>query len=275
MAVVALERALRHLMAVEYGRAYGKGWLQRVTSAEQREKWEQKREDEQRRRPGVFISPVVGLEYSETYELVEIAKAHWGPLADALGRQKRVLPLLETFERIRNTASHSRDLVVFEREMMSGIAGEIRNKVTLHMTTQDPAGDYYPRIEMVADSFGTAINLVAEMRELAGSAQPHTVLHPGDIVTFRCSGVDPLKRQIEWSLRSTRREFQRLVADSDEIVELTWEVQEQDIVESVAAEIFMAVAGASYHRANGFDHRAYIEYRVRPINVNQQTPPTS
>lgn len=266
---------MRHLMAVEYGRAYGQGWLQRVTSAEQQEKWEQKREDEQRRRPGVFVPPVAGLEYSETYELVEIAKVHWEPLADALGKQKRVLPLLETFERIRNAASHSRDLVVFEREMMSGIAGEIRNKVTLHMTAQDPAGDFYPRIEFVTDSFGTAITLSAKMHEIAGSAQPYTVLHPGDIVTFRRSAVDPHGRQIEWSLRSTRREFQRLVAESDETVELTGEVQEQDIVESVAAEIFMAVAGASYHRADGFDHRAYIMYRVRPNMVNRQTPPSS
>lgn len=267
MAVVALERALRYLMAVEYGRAYGREWLSRVTTPRQREKWAERREDEMRRRPAVTVPPLEGLEYSETYELIEIAKNHWEPLAAALGKQARTLPLLEHFERVRNTASHSRDLVVFERELMSGVAGEIRNKVTLHMTTEDPAGEFYPRIESVTDSFGTAITLANTIDEIAGCAEPYTILHPGDTVTFRCSGVDPHRRRLEWRLTSTRREFQRVVTEPEQTVELMWEVEEQDIVESMAAEVYLAVEGAPYHRANGFDHRAYIMYRVRPETV--------
>lgn len=264
MAVVALERALRYLMSAEYCRAYGDSWLDRVTTSEQREKWAGRRNDEIRRRPAVTIPPLAGLEYSETYELIEIAGAHWEPLATALGKQRRILPLLEHFERVRNTASHSRDLVTFERGLMSGIAGEIKNKVTIHMTTQDPAGEFYPRIESVVDGFGTSISLETPVTELSGSAMPYTVLHPGDTVTFRCAGSDPHGRRLEWTLKSTRREFQRLVADADSTVELTWHVEDQDIVESVAAEVYMSVEGADYHRANGFDHRAYIMYRVRP-----------
>lgn len=264
MAVVALERALRYLMSAEYCRAYGESWLDRVTTSEQREKWAGRRDDEIRRRPGVTIPPLAGLEYSETYELIEIARVQWAPLATALGRQRRILPLLEHFERVRNTASHSRDLVTFERELLSGIAGEIKNKVTIHMTTQDPAGEFYPRIESVIDGFGTSISLQTPVTEIAGSASPYTVLHPGDTVTFRCAGSDPHGRRLEWTLKSTRREFQRLVADADSTVELTWHVEDHDIVESVAAEVYMSVEGADYHRANGFDHRAYIRYRVRP-----------
>lgn len=266
-AVVALERALRQLMTYEYSKEYGQEWLNRVTSDEQRMKWAERHDAEVRRRPGVLLGTEIGLEYSELYQLLEIAGKHWAPLSAALGKQKSIMPLLEHFERVRNTASHSRDLVVFERELMSGIAGEIRNKVTLHMTTQDPAGDFYPRIESVIDSFGTAIDIWPEINEIAGSAQPFTVLHPGDTVTIRGTATDPQDRSLAWRMEiNHKRTVDERVEESGATVELQWLVTEEDIVETATLEIYMSVDGATYHRAHGFDHRAYILYRVRPFD---------
>lgn len=194
-AVVAMERALRQLMAYEFSNEYGQEWLERVASEDQRAKWAERHDEEVRRRPAVLLGSEVGLEYSELYQLIEIAREYWKPLSKALGKQNSMMPLLDHFERLRNTASHSRELIVFERELMSGIAGEIRNKVTLHMTTEDPAGEFYPRIESVIDSFGTAIE-PWEVGEVAGSAQSHTILHPGDTVTIRGTATDPQDRRL-------------------------------------------------------------------------------
>jgi hypothetical protein len=143
------------------------------------------------------------------------------------------------------------------------------------MTAQDPVGEFYPRIDSVVDSFGTAITLANTVTELAGFAQPYTVLHPGEIVTFRCSGVDPRGRRLEWRLASIRREFYHVIAESGQTVELTWEVEDRDIVESVAAEIFLSAKEAAYHRADGFDHRAFIMYRVRPTHSYEDQASTS
>lgn len=63
-----------------------------------------------------------------------------------------------------------------------------------------------------------------------------------------------------------KRTVDELVAESGATVELKWVVTEEDIAESAPLEIYMSVDGATYHRAHGFDHRAFIMYRVHPYN---------
>lgn len=274
VSVTTLERALRQLMGRELRREYGPGWLARISTPEQRDVWQGRHDDEVTRRPGVVAVPAVGLEYSELYELIEIAGKHWGPLAKALGKKAKMLPLLEHFERVRNTASHSRDLMPFERDLMSGISGEIRNKVTLHMTTTDPDGDPYPRIESATDAFGNTIEIAPELTELAGGlSRPLALLHPGDAVKFTCTGVDPRGRDLDWWLTSpsTPGLPDPTAAPSGQPVELIWEVQDRDIIENNAVHIYMGVTGANYHRAHGFDHRVYFTYRVRDNSAAEST----
>ncbi|MEV0949031.1 hypothetical protein [Promicromonospora sp. NPDC050249] len=267
VAVTTLERALRQLMRREFEQRYGPAWLDHVTTPEQREKWKGRYDQEVARRPGVVAVPSVGLEYSELYELIQIAERHWEPLSGALGKKAKVVTLLEHFERVRNSASHSRELMPFERDLMSGISGEIRNKVTLHMTSTAPDGDPYPRIESVVDSFGDSIDIVPQLSEIAGKSWRYVIVQPGDSVTFTCVGVDAQGRDLEWELRSTKSGgSDQAVSRSGEPVELTWRVQEADIVESNAINIQMSVKGATYHRANGFDHRVFFMYRVRPLS---------
>ena len=250
-------------MAREYARAYGAGWLERVSNPDQRATWRERYEDEVMRRPGVLAVPPVGLEYSELYELIDIAKNHWQPIAPALGKQADILPLLKHVRRIRNTPAHSRDVVPFERELLSGIAGEVRSRVTVHMTTQGPDGDPYPRIESVVDSFGDAATMLPYIGEIAGGSKRHTLLSPGDIVNFTCVGLDPRGRDLHWYLESPRGAEGRTDAPSGEPATLTWHVTEKHIMESVFVGIYMSAVGATYHRAGHFDHRVYFQYRVR------------
>lgn len=268
VAVTTLERALRQLLSRELRAGWGHGWLERVTTPQQRDRWQERYEQERARRPAVWGLPVVGLEYSELYELIAIADKHWDKVAAALGKRAAILPLLEHFERIRNTASHSRDLMPFERELMSGIAGEIRNKVTIHMSAQDPAGDYYPRMESAVDSFGAAIAIWDQMSEIAGTVpdtSPRIVLQVGDVVTFTCTGTDPKGRDLEWKLnRSGGGDQVVVVGASGDPVELVWRVEDIDVGESVAVSIYMSAAGGRYHRWNWYDHRTYFMYVVRP-----------
>ena len=252
-------------MRREFEDKYGPAWLSRVTTPEQREKWQGRYEQETARRPGLVAVPSVGLEYSELYELIEIAKKHWEPLAPALGKRARVAPLLEHFERVRNTVSHSRDVLPFERDLMSGISGEIRNKVTLHMTSTAPDGDPYPRIESAVDSFGDAIEIRPQLQEIAGISERGLIIRPGDSITFTCTGIDALGRDLEWQLRSHSSDASDSAeSPSGHPAELTWHVLESDVSESAGVNIQMKAAGARYHRAGSFDHRVIFTYRVRP-----------
>lgn len=268
-ALFACENALRELMAYAYRATYGEGWLSRVTTEPQRAKWAARAEKERSRlQKGVVDVPASGLGYSEFYELVEIAHRDWAPLAAALGKRERTHPLLKRFEELRNTVAHVRQLYAFEEDIYSGIAGTIRNQVTIYMSTQDPAGDYYPRIEAAWDSFGNRIDgdvQPGSAGEIAGRINSDLILRPGELVAFTCVGIDPHERDLEWDFQPpSYADQQRLQVGSGRQVTFTWTVNDADVGEHAVVNFYMRCSGSSYNRANGFDQRIYFSYMVRP-----------
>lgn len=264
-ALYACETALRTLFAHAYRSAYGESWLYKVTTEQQRARWAARAEDEKHRvMKGIVDIPANGLAYSEFYELVEIAENHWEPLSKALGKKASTMPLLKRFATLRNPVGHNRQLYTYEQDLCSGIAGTIRNQVTIFMSSLDEAGEYYPRIEAAWDSFGNHIEGELNSGEIAGRVNSDLVLRPGDVVTFGALGIDPQDRDLEWEFRDDVSIIQKKIAKSGKQVEFSWEVAEHSVKEHSAVHLYMRVNGSPYHRAHGFDQRVYFSYPVRP-----------
>lgn len=270
MALATCETALRQLMTHGYKQTYGEDWLSRISTPEQRQIWKQRASEEAstRQAKGVVTVPDAGLAYANFYDLVSFADKHWGPLAKALGKQAAVFPLLKRFDNLRNAVGHSRELMVFEQELLSGIAGQIRNQVTIYMSIQDPTGDHYPRIESVTDSFGHRYEGKATVPQLGTALATQVVLHPGDTVTFSCIGIDAQGRELEFTLTPTsgHRALDSSVSRVGQPVTLTWNVQKSDVAQTVWATIDCASIGGEYHRFNPEKHddRVSFGYRVDP-----------
>ncbi|WP_146083598.1 MULTISPECIES: hypothetical protein [unclassified Rathayibacter] len=268
VALNTCETALRSLIVSCYSREYGASWLERVASTATRGDWEARADTELRARgsKGVGAVPPAGLDYANFYDLVGIASADWAPLAAALGARKNVLPLLKRVNDLRNSISHNRPLLPFEKDLLSGISGQIRNQVTLYLSSQDPAGEIYPRIESIADSFGRGFESTTGRGEIAGAVTtPLILVQPGDQVVFTCFGLDPQERELEWSITGAnhlQRESQ--VGASGQAVELTWAVADDEVRESGLVEIKMQSVGARYFRCGYFDQRAYFQFIIRP-----------
>lgn len=267
-ALTTCETALRNLMTVAYSSDYGPDWLHRV-AGEKLEQWHARAESEfQARGPkGVIAVPDAGLSYANFFDLLSIADKHWEPLAPALGKKAAAVALLKRLDNLRNTVGHSRPLLPFERDLMSGIAGQIRNQVTIYMSSRDDVGDIYPRIEAISDSFGRRIESATAETELAGSATtpPYVLVRPGDEVTFDCTGIDPQGRDLEWTLGSAHLPLYPVTTSASGVLtQLTWTVNDSDVNESKAIEIYLRADGTPYHRWGYFDHRAYFMFRVRP-----------
>lgn len=252
-------------MAHVFAKAYGPDWLTKVAGADKFELWAGRAEAEakSRGRRGALGMPAAGLSYANLYDLITIAKKHWEPLAPALYAKAEVMPLLERLETLRNAVGHSRPLVPYEEDLLTGIAGQIRNQVTIFMSAQDGAGDIYPRIESVTDSIGQRIESSTVDGEIAGSILGYQiVLQPGDVVTFTCVGIDPQGRDLRWSCKNPRSS--EVVSRSGEAAILTWTVADEDVTETAASHVYLESDGTKYHRFGWIDHRAYFTYRVRP-----------
>ncbi|WP_141217212.1 hypothetical protein [Rhodococcus sp. 14-2470-1b] len=263
-AIATCENALRHLMGHVFLKKYGAGWIEEVTTEKQRQGWPERVEAERntRERRGVAETDGPGLTYANMYDLLLIAKKYWSDLSPAL---RDAYSLLERMEKIRNTTAHGRPLVTFERELLSGIAGQIRNQVTLYMSTQDPAGEIYPRIESAVDCFGHRLTgRDGPIGELFEGKVTGAIIHPGDRVQFAMTGFDTHDRPLEWWFTTPSSLRVTSVSNSREEAALEWIVTEGDVGETAVIDIHMRAEGSQYQRYHGFDQRAYFQYVVRP-----------
>lgn len=268
VALETCENALRQLMTHAYRDAYGDDWLDRITTEDQRNEWAGRAATEQTTRKGVAVVPSVGLAYANFYELLSFVENHWEPLAPALGKRATTVAMLKRFDNLRNTVAHHRELVTFEKELYSGIAGQTRNQVTIFMTTQDPAGDHYPRIESVIDSFGNTYN--GEAPDLINHGiETAIVLHPGDVVTFTATAFDGQDRDLRFELRASLLGIeprQKVIEKAGRPVELTWHVTDEEVGTFTAMGVYLYAEGTKYHRHTQYDYSVRFAYRVDPPN---------
>lgn len=259
IALRTCERALRDLYAAAYQSAYGEDWLARIADAKAIARWEEKRDEEHKRRAGRGVASVPDehLAYAEFYGLVKIASKDWEPLHAALGKRAEMLPLLERFERLRNTVAHNRETLPFEDDLLAGIAGEIRNRVTRYMSKRDPGGDFFARIESAVDSLGH------EARPLRGdngtfAAMTEATIRAGDHVRFTCRATDPQGRDISWWIH-TDSMGRHHAADGPDVT-LDWIAQGGDVGVNTAVNIEMRVDSV-FHRYGFGSHDGLVQFR--------------
>jgi hypothetical protein len=252
------EQALRQLLAIVLPTALGSDWLDKVAKPDQLEKWRARRADEAAKRgpKGVASLPQDDLSYAQLWELVQIAEKNWSHLSPALGKLKDTGALLRRMEDLRNTVGHSRELLPFEADLLSGIAGELRNRVTIYMTQQDPSGDHYPRIESVTDQYGNSTTQF--QRGL--SVRTGLVLPFGSTVRFQCRATDPQGREITLDIR-TNGKWISVVGDD---IEVDWTFDMPGEVGERTALIFIIRSSSEYHRTNGMDDYYEFQYSVTP-----------
>ncbi|MGW2130596.1 hypothetical protein [Streptomyces coelicoflavus] len=254
LAVQTVEIALRELIR----RVLGPEWSQK-RGAPDLERLREKQEEDRKRRDGAIINDDL-LAYTELYSLTQIIEKNWESFKPAFGDSARTKVFLGILADFRNPVAHSRQLLPFERELLSGAAGQLRNQVSLFLSRDDGPHRYYPSIESVTDSFG----------HLAGSSydadrfHTGTRLNVGDRVAYHCMATDPRGREIIWRLAigsSTQQEEVAVVAGVP--AELTWEVEERHVGEKRWVRISAAHVGR-FHRREGFDDDRFFTYNVNP-----------
>ncbi|MFE1796463.1 hypothetical protein ACFW9L_09895 [Streptomyces sp. NPDC059517] len=264
-ALSSCEQALRELLTIVLSKKLGPTWIKRVCAPEEIARLEEKREVERKRRTnrGAIAVPTNLISYAEFTNLIKWVRAYWDDVAPALGKKKEIEVFLDRFEALRNAVAHSRELLVFEEELLSAIAGEIRNRVTIYMSSMDPAGDYFPRIEWVTDNLGNNTENAQKPSDGAWVVPTTTSLRPGDRVSFRCRGTDPQGRTLSWTIRHLGG-VTSPVQGSD--VDLTWDVAEHNIGQQVYVNITLKSSSSS-HRTNGadgYDAVVTMMYNVLP-----------
>lgn len=268
--VATAEQALRDLLTAAMSKEYGPNWIEKVVATEVRTEWRKAREQEQKQRPGHALAGLSDLSYSYLGDLVSIIrkKGNWSRIFEpVLGPKDEAFALFNILETIRKAVAHNRRLLPFEQDLASGIAGRIRNRVTIYLSSQDPDGDYYPRIDRIEDSFGSLFTYSAGF-DFANAVgiQTQITLRVGDTVTFRCEGTDPYGRLLTWHLRRIGSGSEEFKAEGQR-VELSWTVQPQDCGPKRVALIRLTHEGPYHRNVGGYaltDAIVLFYYQILP-----------
>lgn len=258
MIETALRNAIRQIMP------NGK-WAQ-AKGAPDEAKLRRRQVEEGKRRDGVGTSADL-LDYAETYELTDLIEKNWEPFSVIFDDSARTKTYFGIIKDVRNSVAHSRDLVTFERELLSGIAGQLRNQVALYRNQENPSAPYYPLIDSFRDSFG---NQGVQMY-----APPAVRLDVGSVVNFVATATAARGRSLTWSvskMNPSTYQFEEQIESGGEGERLAtqYTVTEDDVREEFLVCIAL-ISDSKYHRhQRGVSLRAPVcdDFRTLTYAVN-------
>ncbi len=249
------ENVLRDLIQDVLGDKYGAEWITQRVDEDTRERWQDRLTEERGRRAGVKVDDRL-IYYSDLSDLPKLLKNDWEAFKPCFGNLKKTEIDLKRLIGFRHAQQHGRDLVPFERDLLAGITGEIRNKVTVFQSERGPDKEYFPKIEYVADSFGNVA------RKSEGWVNTGLTLHPGDEVTFQCRGWDPKGEPLDWKWNIGHHPANRQVEGG----EFTWRVEIEDVAEDQNIGIFL-LSERPFHRRGWCDDSVTFRYKVLPRSL--------
>ena len=267
--VRAAEQDLRVLIEVKLSETLGVDWFEGCGLSEvRRETVVARRDEEMRGRRGNAATEGV-IAFTDLTDLGKIIKKHWVVFKPVLVDQAEFLVMFDALCRIRNPHAHHRDLLPFERALVEGICGQIRNQVTIWRSAMDRSGAHYPRIEMIQDSLGNKYD---------GRGAPfHSVytdmaLTVGQRVEFLARGWDPHGRKLTWILQDGAFGGVRVDSAEGGEVRLAITIEERHVGESLHVATILK-ADSPYHRLAepvGFDDQIGFVYDVLPPETGHE-----
>jgi hypothetical protein len=247
---VALRDLIEYVLAGKFG---PDEWINECGTPEKVERWRERRTEEGKRRDSIVAEDRL-LYFSDFSDLAPIIKKHWELFKPCFGDRKTFDVYMDRLEESRNPPMHARSLVPFERALVEGMTGEIRNKVTIYRSEATAVDQHFPRIEFARDSFGHA-------GRSGGLAHTSLILHPDDEVVYECAGCDPMGHTLKWTM-TVLPGGESQQSEGPE-VRFEWIVTE-DNISALTFVSLKLISDRSWHRHAGCDDEVNFGYAVLP-----------
>jgi hypothetical protein len=258
--IAAVEQGLRSLVESVLSAALGSDWIQVSGLTEPRlEQLAQRRDEETKRRQGGTVDSNL-LRYSNFFDLKTIIDKHWVKFKPILGDKQSFTTYFDRIVDFRNAPAHSRELLPFERDLLAGMAGEIRNRITIYRSAMGPDKEFYPKIESIRDPFGQE-SLPGRFE--IGVRDPIS-LTVGQELEFLCRGWDPNGREIRWTLENGSIGGIPITEGRGTQVSLKMIVTEEYVGDRFRVVITLWGSGRFHRHSGSFDDSTAFLYRVLP-----------
>lgn len=260
----------------------GDDWL-KAKGAPDKEELASRQHEESKRRDGTVTSNNL-IDFTEFHHIKNIIEKNWDAFKivfDNMGRtitfisvaeeaKRRTASYLDIVADVRNSVAHSRDLVPFERDLLSGIAGHFQNMVSIYRSGNEDSMNYYPKIEQVVDNFG-----ITGAAGFAAGVTTGPRLDVGTRLTFTGSATNARGKPVKWQLLRTTADHPDVtgyygtieeVGEGDNIA-IECQIGEEDVSERFWIVIRITTDSKWHRHQTGnrpYDDFVYFCYRVNP-----------
>lgn len=245
------ENALRDFMALTLEKMHGDRWIEYCQVAPERIKeWEQlKLEDEERHQATTSDEHLIN--YAEIADLKTILLANWeGEFTDTFGDYRLIETYLNILSRYRNPDIHRRPLLTFQKHLILGVSGEIRNMIAVYRSYRELDREGFPRIESIRDNLGN-IWVPGKPSHL----KTGMTVHVGDMIEFVVTAIDPLEEDLMYSIKDKGWNIGNV---------LTTVIEPRQVGLNTAINIFIRSDRKFHAFPNGYDDRVAFNYQVLP-----------
>jgi hypothetical protein len=245
------ENSLRDFIALTLERKYGGEWINTIQlNPERIEIWKARKENDSERHQATTTEEHL-INYADIDDLRQILLSNWeGDFVDALGDFKTIDVFLEILSRFRNPDIHRRPMLTFQKHLLLGISGDIRNKLTVFRSLQELNREGFPRLESVRDNLGNIWVPGKSVRIKSGMN-----LHVGDLLEYVVTATDPQDGDLFYSINGKSWSQGNV---------LTIAVEPRHISKETVFSIMVRSERKFHAFPNGYDDRVAFEYQVFP-----------
>lgn len=238
-------------MALTLEKQHGEEWISNCQASPERIKeWEKlQQEDEERHQATTSDEHLIN--YSDINDLKTILLANWeGEFMDTFGDYKLMETYLNILSRYRNPDIHRRPLLTFQKHLILGISGEIRNMISVYRSYRELDREGFPRIESIRDNLGNIWTPGNPSHLKTGMT-----VHVGDMIEFVVTAVDPLEEDLMYSIEDKGWNIGNV---------LTTVIIPRQVGKNTAINLLIRSDRKFHAFPNGYDDRVAFDYQVLP-----------
>lgn len=204
------------------------------------EKWAEKRDEYNRKMKGISVEQRI-IYFADFYDLKNIVTSNWILFKKIFSDKKRFELFFDEIEKYRNELAHGRELLEYQRNLISGLVGELKTRLIQYRNKNIAIDDFYVKILKINDNIGniydSTTNNVVMMNKL---------IKPGDVLEFKVDAYDPKGRDIYYFLRIDGIPLSKKI----KVNELQFKVKEEHISKYLDVRV-VALTEAKYDNSDG------------------------
>jgi len=245
------ENSLRDFIARTLEKQYGDNWINKLElSPEKIEEWKQRKQDDNLRHHATTIEEHL-INYASLDHLKHVLLTNWeGDFIDALGDYKLIETYINILNRYRNPDIHRRPLLTFQKHLILGITGEIRNKLSVFRSLKELNQEGFPRIESIRDNLGN-IWVPGKPSRIKTSM----TIHAGDVLEFVITAIDPQDGDLLYAMDN------KLWGPGNVLTQF---IEPRHITKKATFSIMIRSERKFHAFPMGYDDRIAFEYQVLP-----------